>query len=695
MALPNITEVLLEGRNIALNWYKWFEEVARTKVDWTRRVDAGTGLQGGGDLKQDLSISIADIAGLVAGEYGDATHIPVVTVNAQGQVIAIAVVDLGSSTDPGALQIANNLSDLGNLTTAQTNLGLVAVALSGSYADLTGVPTISAVGHTGNYSDLIGVPTISTVGHTGNYSDLIGAPALASVATSGSASDLTTGTLAVARLPALTGDVTAAVGTGVTVIGAGKVATAMVQDDAITLAKLANMTTASFLGRNTALTGDPEVLSIATVKTMLDLTGTNSGDQTITLTGDVTGSGTGSFAATIGALKVATGMIQANAVTLAKMAQMATASFLGRNTALTGDPEVLSVATAKTMLGLAGSNTGDQTITLTGDVTGSGTGSFATTIGALKVATGMVQNSAITLAKMADMATASFIGRNTAATGVPEILSIATAKTMLGLAGSNTGDQTITLTGDVTGSGTGSFAATIAANAVTLAKMAQMATASILGRTTAATGNVEVLTATQARGVLGLATTDGPTFDNLRVTTTTLFNGLTLKCTEDSATNSPIIVLTRVTASPAVNDVIGAFQFNGCTDTSLAGGINYAGMSVILENITNGSESSSFRFTSRRTAVGTEECRFGNGVTTQGGLSGQGVGTFNGSAYYAGSTVVIDSNRIFRLRSYTVATLPSASPAAQLIYVSDGTSNKRLAVSDGTNWRWPDGVIVS
>lgn len=45
--------------------------------------------------------------------------------------------------------------------------------------------------------------------------------------------------------------------------------------------------------------------------------------------------------------------------------------------------------------------------------------------------------------------------------------------------------------------------------------------------------------------------------------------------------------------------------------------------------------------------------------------------------------------------SYTVATLPSAAISARLIYVSDGTANKRLAVSDGTNWRFPDGAIVS
>jgi hypothetical protein len=60
-----------------------------------------------------------------------------------------------------------------------------------------------------------------------------------------------------------------------------------------------------------------------------------------------------------------------------------------------------------------------------------------------------------------------------------------------------------------------------------------------------------------------------------------------------------------------------------------------------------------------------------------------------------GANVVIDQNRHPRLRSYTVATVPSASPAGQLIYVSNGTSNKRLAVSDGTNWRWPDGAPVS
>jgi hypothetical protein len=67
----------------------------------------------------------------------------------------------------------------------------------------------------------------------------------------------------------------------------------------------------------------------------------------------------------------------------------------------------------------------------------------------------------------------------------------------------------------------------------------------------------------------------------------------------------------------------------------------------------------------------------------------------DGSIQLGASNVVITGSRHHQLRSYTVATLPSAATAGQLIYVSDGTSDKRLAVSDGTNWRFPDGNIVS
>lgn len=65
-----------------------------------------------------------------------------------------------------------------------------------------------------------------------------------------------------------------------------------------------------------------------------------------------------------------------------------------------------------------------------------------------------------------------------------------------------TGNQTITLSGDISGSGTTSITTTIGANKVTNSMLAQMSTATFKGRTTAGTGNVEDLTATQATALL-------------------------------------------------------------------------------------------------------------------------------------------------------------------------------------------------
>ena len=69
----------------------------------------------------------------------------------------------------------------------------------------------------------------------------------------------------------------------------------------------------------------------------------------------------------------------------------------------------------------------------------------------------------------------------------------------------------------MTGTGTGSFAATIANDAVTNAKLANMATATIKGRTTAGTGDPEDLSASQARTVMGLATSDSPQFTGIEL----------------------------------------------------------------------------------------------------------------------------------------------------------------------------------
>ena len=443
-----------------------------------------------------------------------------------------------------------------------------------------------------------------------------------------------------------TGDQTITLTGDVTGSGTGSFA-ATITAGAVSLAKMADVATGTLFYRKTAGTGAPEVQTLATLKTDLGLTGTNSGDQTITLTGDVTGTGTGSFAATIAA----------GSVSLSKMADVATGTLFYRKTAGTGAPEVQTLSTLKTDLGLTGTNSGDQTITLTGHVTGSGTGSFATTIATGVVTNAMLAGSidisklaitgtptglkflrddgswqvvdgggtgiasingltnsiqtfavdstgtdfsiastgsshtfnlpdagatargvvstgvqtfagnktfsgtitasnlsgtntgdqtitltgdvtgtgtgsfaatiaagSVSLAKMANVATATVFYRKTAGTGAPEVQTLATLKTDLGLTGTNSGDQTITLTGDVTGTGTGSFAATIASGAVSLSKMANVATATVFYRKTAGTGAPEVQTLATLKTDLGLTGTNSGDNSFATGTTGTDFN---------------------------------------------------------------------------------------------------------------------------------------------------------------------------
>jgi hypothetical protein len=60
------------------------------------------------------------------------------------------------------------------------------------------------------------------------------------------------------------------------------------------------------------------------------------------------------------------------------------------------------------------------------------------------------------------------------------------------------------------------------------------------------------------------------------------------------------------------------------------------------------------------------------------------------------STGIVAFNSAPKLPSFTVSTLPSAAANPQgIVYVSNGTANKRQAISDGSSWRFPDGAIVS
>jgi hypothetical protein len=115
------------------------------------------------------------------------------------------------------------------------------------------------------------------------------------------------------------------------------------------------------------------------------------------------------------------------------------------------------------------------------------------------IGTSDLADDAVTLAKMANLATDRLIGRDTASTGDPEALTVGGGIEFTG----SGGIQRSALTGDVTAAA-GSGATTIANDAVTYAKMQNVsATDKLLGRSTAGAGDVEEIAATAfARSLL-------------------------------------------------------------------------------------------------------------------------------------------------------------------------------------------------
>ena len=142
----------------------------------------------------------------------------------------------------------------------------------------------------------------------------------------------------------------------------------------------------------------------------------------------------------------ATWAIDNGAVSLAKMAGVATGTVFYRKSAGTGDPEVQTLATLKADLGLTGTNTGDQT-SVTGNAgtatalqssrifSISGGGITATAVGfdgtANVLLSASVDAGHITLARMADLAANSFIGNNTGSAATPLALTGAQATELL------------------------------------------------------------------------------------------------------------------------------------------------------------------------------------------------------------------------------------------------------------------------
>lgn len=263
----------------------------------------------------------------------------------------------------------------------------------------------------------------------------------------------------------------------ITVSGTGTVWT--VNPNVISLGKLAQVPTATFLGRITAGTGNIESLTAAQATSLLNtylgttkgLVPAGSNSTTLFLRED----GTWSLPVPDGDkgdITVSGGVwtIDPNVVSFSKLAQITTDRLLGRDTAGTGNIEELTVSGGLEFTG----STGIQRSALTGDISAAA-GSNTTSIGNNKVLDTMIRQSA----------GVSVIGRSANSTGNVADISASADNTYLGR-----------------NSGSLSFSALSPASIST-----GVTTATIMGRVTAGTGALEQLTGTQATTLLDPFTT--------------------------------------------------------------------------------------------------------------------------------------------------------------------------------------------
>lgn len=252
-----------------------------------------------------------------------------------------------------------------------------------------------------------------------------------------------------------------------TEIATDAVTTAKLINDAVTYAKIQNVTaTDKILGRATAGAGDvEEITCTAAGRALLDDADAAAQRTTLGL-GTIATQSAGAVAITGGTISGVSSLTSTTSSLGNATITAGTITGITDITVADGGTGASDASTARTNLGVAiGTNVQayDAGLQSIAGLTTSANQLIYTTAADTYTTTSL-SSYGRSLIDDADAATArSTLGLGTLATQ---------SGTFSGTtSGTNTGDQTITLTGDVTGTGTGSFAATIASNAVTTAKI--------------------------------------------------------------------------------------------------------------------------------------------------------------------------------------------------------------------------------
>jgi len=261
---------------------------------------------------------------------------------------------------------------------------------------------------------------------------------------------------------------------------------------------------------------------------------------------------------------------------------------------------------------------------------------------------------------------------------------VSTIKTKLGistLSGSNTGDQTITLTGDVTGSGTGSFASTIANGAVTYAKIQNVTAGKLLGSTNASAaspGEITVGSGLSLSGNTLTASGSGGTVTNV--------NPITVSASGNTFTST----VTNATSTPSIALIIPLASVTGTT-AGLLSKTDYDVFNAKQSTLTLGTGVQTFLATPTSANLiaavsdetGSGSLVFGTSPTLVSPLLGNATATSLSSGTLSLTTALSSSNGGTGQNSYTTGDILYASAANTLSKLSKGSDGTVLTLIGG------------